>query len=134
MNKFTTLLPIMIMAGCSTATDHAIRDKLAIIVDTPISFHGEVMQEYRRLDYIEMFVRPLTSCEIRRKQDAKILAAGEVFPYLRHEKRKLSPQRLEEKFSSWWQKSGGDEHADRIKHFETGGGLTVCENRANSLR
>lgn len=133
MKRSLVILPVLILVGCSTATDHAIRDRLAIFVDTPISFHGEVMQEYRRLDYIEMFVRPLTSCEIMRKQDAKILASLEVPAYLRHEKRKLSPQRLREKFLQWWKDNGGDEHANRLQRFETGGGLTVCPNTPNTL-
>ena len=121
MKRFVVILPALVIVGCSTATDHAIRDRLAVFVDTPISFHGEVMQEYRRLDYIAMFVRPLTSCEIARKQDAKILASLEVVPYLKHEKRKLSPSRLKEKFLEWWKNSGGDEHAHRLQRFETGG-------------
>ena len=134
MKRYLVILPVMIMVGCSTATDHAIRDRLAIFADTPINFHGEVMQEYRRLDYIEMFVRPLTSCEINRKQDAKILASLEVAAYLRHEKRKLLPQRLKEKFLQWWKNNGGDEHAHRLQRFETGGGLTTCTNKPNTLR
>ena len=134
VKRFVVILSTVVIVGCSTATDHAIRDRLAVFVDTPISFHGEVMQEYRRLDYIEMFVRPLTPCEITRKQDAKILASLEVVPYLRHEKRKLSPRRLREKFLEWWKNSGGEEHAHRLQRFETGGGLTVCANKPNSLR